>query len=230
MPKSLNSLIPGARAAPDVKREYDRDSRSSEFLDEILKARAAPPVLLRPMWRPNRDDPSAGRGGWNAAVGKTFAIELTPPAIRVGTGYKLQLRAGERAGSNQPFASAHEGGARSVNGALERADCSSRQSARIIRPSAVESAPQFSTEASFMKIGVPPNPRGETRVAPLRRSSEARRQERAARCRRRRPPAPASQTGITKPPGPRIVGSAAEAFDADVVLKVRAPSKQKPVF
>jgi transcriptional regulator with XRE-family HTH domain len=91
MRKSLKQFKSRALARPDVKREYDRITEEFEFLDEILKARAAAGLT--------QADVAARIGTTQSAVARLeSAVGKHSPSIDTlrryasALGYKLQVR------------------------------------------------------------------------------------------------------------------------------------------
>ena len=91
MRKSLRQFKSRALARPDVKREYERVAEEFEFLDEILKARAAAGLT--------QADVAARIGTTQSAVarlespvGKHSPSIATLQRYALALGYKLQLR------------------------------------------------------------------------------------------------------------------------------------------
>ena len=91
MRKSLKQFKSRALARPDVRREYDRIAEEFEFLDEILKARAAAGL--------SQADVAARIGTTQSAVarlesagGKHSPSIATLQRYASALGYKLQVR------------------------------------------------------------------------------------------------------------------------------------------
>ncbi len=91
MRKSLKQFKSRALARPDVRREYDRIAEEFEFLDEILKARAAAGLT--------QADVAARIGTTQSAVARLeSAVGRHSPSIATlrryasALGYKLQVR------------------------------------------------------------------------------------------------------------------------------------------
>ncbi len=91
MRKDLNHFKARALARPEVKREYDRLAEEFEFLDEILKARAAAGLT--------QADVAARIGTTQSAVarlespvGKHSPSLATLQRYASALGYRLQLR------------------------------------------------------------------------------------------------------------------------------------------
>ncbi len=91
MTKSFKQFKSRALARPDVKREYDRIAEEFEFLDEILKARAAAGLT--------QADVAARIGTTQSAVARLESSDAKhSPSIAtlqryaVALGYKLQVR------------------------------------------------------------------------------------------------------------------------------------------
>ncbi len=91
MTKSFKQFKSRALARPDVKREYDRIAEEFEFLDEILKARAATGLT--------QADVAARIGTTQSAVARLESSDAKhSPSIAtlqryaVALGYKLQVR------------------------------------------------------------------------------------------------------------------------------------------
>jgi transcriptional regulator with XRE-family HTH domain len=91
MRKSLKQFKSRALARPDVRREYDRIAEEFEFLDEILKARAAAGLT--------QADVAARIGTTQSAVARLeSASGRHSPSIATlqryasALGYKLQVR------------------------------------------------------------------------------------------------------------------------------------------
>jgi transcriptional regulator with XRE-family HTH domain len=91
MRKNLKQFKSRALARPDVRREYDRIAEEFEFLDEILKARAAAGL--------SQADVAARIGTTQSAVarlesvgGKHSPSIATLQRYASALGYKLQVR------------------------------------------------------------------------------------------------------------------------------------------
>jgi transcriptional regulator with XRE-family HTH domain len=91
MRKSFKQFKSWALARPDVRREYDRIAEEFEFLDEILKARAAAGL--------SQADVAAQMGTTQSAVarlesagGKHSPSIATLQRYASALGYKLQVR------------------------------------------------------------------------------------------------------------------------------------------
>ena len=91
MRKSLKQFKSRALARPDVKREYDRIAGEFEFLDEILKARAAAGLTQADVaTRIGTTQSAVAR--LESAVGKNSPSIATLQRYALALGYKLQLR------------------------------------------------------------------------------------------------------------------------------------------
>ena len=91
MRKSLKQFKSRALARPDVKREYDRIAEEFEFLDEILKARAAAGLTQADVaTRIGTTQSAVAR--LESAVGKHSPSIATLQRYALALGYKLQLR------------------------------------------------------------------------------------------------------------------------------------------
>src|SRR5688572_16506535 len=91
MRKSLKQFKSRALARPEVKREYDRIAGEFEFLDEILKARAAAGLTQADVaTRIGTTQSAVAR--LESAVGKHSPSIATLQRYALALGYKLQLR------------------------------------------------------------------------------------------------------------------------------------------
>lgn len=97
MPRNLKQFKARALARPDIKREYDRLAGEFEFLDEILKARAATGLT--------QADVAARIGTTQSAVarlesstGKHSPSLATLQRYASAIGYRLQVRLVKRQG------------------------------------------------------------------------------------------------------------------------------------
>ena len=91
MRKSLRAFKARALARPDVKREYDRLAEEFEFLDEILKARAAAGLTQAEIAaRIGTTQSAVAR--LESAVGKHSPSIATLQRYAAALGYKLQVR------------------------------------------------------------------------------------------------------------------------------------------
>lgn len=91
MRKSLRRFKSRALARPDVKREYDRIAEEFEFLDEILKARAAA-GLTQAAVAARIGTTQSAIARLESAVGKHSPSIATLQRYALALGYKLQLR------------------------------------------------------------------------------------------------------------------------------------------
>lgn len=91
MRRSLKQFKSRALARPGVKREYDRIAEEFEFLDEILKARAAAGLTQADVaTRIGTTQSAVAR--LESAVGKHSPSIATLQRYALALGYKLQVR------------------------------------------------------------------------------------------------------------------------------------------
>lgn len=91
MRRSLKQFKSRALSHPDVKREYDRIAEEFEFLDEILKARAAAGLTQADVaTRIGTTQSAVAR--LESAVGKHSPSIATLQRYALALGYKLQVR------------------------------------------------------------------------------------------------------------------------------------------
>lgn len=91
MRKSLKQFKSRALLRPDVKREYDRIAEEFEFLDEILKARAAAGLTQADVaTRIGTTQSAVAR--LESAAGKHSPSIATLQRYALALGYKLQVR------------------------------------------------------------------------------------------------------------------------------------------